>query len=300
MRKHFSNYIEKIADQEDIVFITGDLGYNALENLRDKMSDRFINAGVAEQNMISVAAGIASQGFRVVCYSIAPFIVYRCLEQMRNDVCFHNLPVYIAGNGGGYHYGALGSSHHTLEDLATLSGLPNIRCYVPAFLDDMNTCMDEMFARRQPAYLRLGIGKEMPESLSQTSYGAAPVLNEKAKMTIVAQCPVVNNVIAALASNQEVDLFVVNRMPFTEMPAEMAASIRNTNQVLTVEEHVAVGGIGMAVATLAEKNAISVKRFECLCAQGYPDGLYGNQNFHQQASGLDTTNISNVIASFLE
>src|ERR1700749_2823607 len=92
MRKHFSAYLEQVVtDNDDIVFITGDLGYNALENLAAAMGDRFINAGVAEQNMVGMAAGMASQGFRVICYSIAPFVVYRCLEQIRNDACFHNL-----------------------------------------------------------------------------------------------------------------------------------------------------------------------------------------------------------------
>ena len=100
MRKHFSAFIERVAvENDDVVFITGDLGYNALENLVEKMGKRFINAGVAEQNMVGVAAGMASQGYRVICYSIAPFVVYRCLEQVRNDVCFHNLPVFIVGNG---------------------------------------------------------------------------------------------------------------------------------------------------------------------------------------------------------
>src|SRR3954470_2324434 len=160
MRKHFSTYLEKVASEnDDIIFITGDLGYNALENLATKMGDRFINAGVAEQNMIGVAAGMASQGYRVICYSIAPFVVYRCLEQIRNDVCFHNLPVYIVGNGGGYGYGIMGSSHHAIEDIACLSGLPNMRCFVPAFIEDMKACLDDMFSKRSPAYFRLGLGK---------------------------------------------------------------------------------------------------------------------------------------------
>src|ERR1043165_729856 len=135
MRKHFSTYLENIAaDNPDIVFLTGDLGYNALEGVAAKLGDRFINAGVAEQNMVGMAAGMASQGFEVICYSIAPFVVYRCLEQVRNDVCFHNMPVYVVGNGGGYGYGIMGSSHHAIEDIGTLSGLQNMRCYVPAFI----------------------------------------------------------------------------------------------------------------------------------------------------------------------
>ena len=100
MRKHFSAHIEDLVEaNEDIVFITGDLGFNALENLQRKLGDRFINAGVAEQNMVSMAAGIASRGFRVICYSIAPFAAFRPAEQIRLDVGIHNQNVKIVGNG---------------------------------------------------------------------------------------------------------------------------------------------------------------------------------------------------------
>ncbi|GAA4462326.1 transketolase family protein [Nemorincola caseinilytica] len=302
MRKHFSTYIEQVATaNEDIIFITGDLGYNALENLAAKMGDRFINAGVAEQNMIGMAAGMAYKGYRVICYSIAPFVVYRCLEQVRNDVCFHNLPVYIVGNGGGYGYGIMGSSHHCIEDIACLSGLPNMRCYVPAFVEDMNACMDEMFARRGPAYLRLGLGKPLPAGMTLTDYGAAPAKLQGAGLTIIAQSPVAGNVAAALAASgaaANVDLFIVNRMPLTELPADMRDSITYSRNVLTIEEHIATGGLGQAVSAALHRAALPVNRLTSLCAEGYPCGLYGSQAYHQQQSGLGEDNILRIINSY--
>ena len=106
MRKTFSKIIESvIASNNSSIFITGDLGYNALEGVKEIGGNRFINAGVAEQNMVGVAAGLASAGFEVFTYSIAPFAVYRCYEQIKIDICIHDLPVYIVGNGGGYGYG---------------------------------------------------------------------------------------------------------------------------------------------------------------------------------------------------
>ena len=99
---------------------------------------RFINAGVAEQNMVSVAAGLARQGMRAWAYSIAPFIYARPFEQIRNDVCLHNLPVVLVGNGGGYGYGVMGGTHHALEDYGVLLGLPNLRVYIPAFDGDVS------------------------------------------------------------------------------------------------------------------------------------------------------------------
>jgi len=302
MRKHFSTYIEQVATQnDDVIFITGDLGYNALENLMTAMGDRFINAGVAEQNMVGMAAGMASQGYRVICYSIAPFVVYRCLEQIRNDACFHNLPVYVVGNGGGYGYGIMGSSHHAIEDIGTLSGLPNMRCYVPAFVEDMKTCLGEMFERRGPAYFRLGLGKPMPAYMSLTGFGAATQPNSNARLTIIAQSPVANNLISALDASEHkdaIDVFMINKMPFAAMPPEIAASIRLTKNVLVVEEHIAIGGLGAAVALLASEQALPLSKFVSLRAEGYPNGLYGSQAYHQQLSGLDEQNISRTINSY--
>lgn len=304
MRKEFSTYIEKIATQHnDIVFITGDLGYNALENLATAMGNRFINAGVAEQNMIGVAAGMAYKGYRVICYSIAPFVVYRCLEQVRNDVCFHNLPVYVVGNGGGYGYGIMGSSHHCIEDIACFSGLPNMKCYVPAFVEDLDTCLTDMFDRKRPAYLRLGLGKNRPDYLLPTSFGAATAVHVDAGLTIVAQSPVANNILAALANNpyqQRVDLFIIDHMPFTTLPDTLTQSIRNTGNLLVVEEHIATGGLGQALSALVHTDSLPVHRFVHRHASGYPGGLYGSQSYHQQISGLDESSILQTINSFFQ
>jgi transketolase len=304
MRKEFSTYIEKIATQHnDIVFITGDLGYNALENLAAALGNRFINAGVAEQNMIGVAAGMAYKGYKVICYSIAPFVVYRCLEQVRNDVCFHNLPVFIVGNGGGYGYGIMGSSHHCIEDIACFSGLPNMKCYVPAFVEDLDTCLTDMFSRKGPAYLRLGLGKNMPPYLTPTPFGAATAPHTNAALTIVVQSPVANNVVAALAASdhqQHIDLFVIDHIPITTLPDMLANSIRNSGNVLVVEEHIATGGLGQALSTLIHSAALPVQRFVHRHAVGYPGGLYGSQSYHQQMSGLDESSISQTINSFFQ
>lgn len=302
MRKHFSAFIERVAvENDDVVFITGDLGYNALENLVEKMGKRFINAGVAEQNMVGVAAGMASQGYRVICYSIAPFVVYRCLEQVRNDVCFHNLPVFIVGNGGGYGYGIMGSSHHAIEDMAALSGLPNMHCYVPAFVEDMNACLDEMFTNRRPSYFRLGLGKNMPTNMKLTSYGAATELNSNAGATIIAQSPVANNLVSALKEHpnkDNVDVFIVNRMPINTLPEDMMASIRKTGKVLTIEEHISTGGMGAALSLLVNEGSLPVSKFVSLHAEGYPSGLYGSQAYHQQESGLDEASISRTLNTY--
>jgi transketolase len=268
--------------------------------LRESMGERFINAGVAEQNMIGVAAGMAYQGFKVFCYSIAPFIVYRCLEQFRNDVCFHKLPVFIVGNGGGFGYGIMGSSHHALEDIACLSGLPNVSCYVPAFNDDLQPVLEEIISASGPAYLRLGLGKQSP--VARKNIGTFTEISkvEKPAATIVALGSIVNNVLDALSSSDlkhRFDLFTLQKLPM-ELPEEVIYSIMKSNNILIVEEHKSRGGIGERIALhLLEKN-IPINKFISLSAKDYSDDGYGNQEFHQRNSGLDKESIEGHLRKF--
>jgi transketolase len=133
MRIQFCDAMVARATAPEMMFLTGDLGFMALEPLQAAMGPRFINAGVSEQNMISVAAGMARQGFEVWAYSIAPFCYARPFEQIRNDVTFHKLPVKLVGNGGGYGYGVMGPTHHAIEDYGVLLCLPNMAVYAPVF-----------------------------------------------------------------------------------------------------------------------------------------------------------------------
>src|ERR1700690_4263692 len=164
MRTIFSSTLLHRAQQSDFVFLTGDLGFMALEPVQRAAGPRFINAGVAEQNMVSVAAGLARGGLRPWVYSIAPFVFARPFEQIRNDVCLHNLPVTLVGNGGGYAYGVMGATHHALEDYGVLLTLPNMTAYVPAFGEDVRWAGSRIEPSRQPAFLRLG-RDEKPKDL---------------------------------------------------------------------------------------------------------------------------------------
>src|SRR6516165_12065869 len=118
--------VTRSVQNKNMIFLTGDLGFMALEPLREAMGEGFVNAGVAEQNMITVAAALAAQNLEVWIYSIAPFMYARPFEQIRNDICFHNLPVKMIGNGGGYGYGVMGPTHHAIDDYGALLTLPGM------------------------------------------------------------------------------------------------------------------------------------------------------------------------------
>jgi len=303
MRKEFSNTMEQLAMEDDsIVFITGDLGYNALENLKAKLGKRFINAGVAEQNMVGVAAGFAHKGYKVFCYSIAPFIVYRCLEQFRNDVCFNNLPVFLVGNGGGYGYGIMGSSHHTLEDIACLSGLQNANVWVPAFADEVEPVLQQIVSDARPAYLRLGAGKTTPDNAYLS--GSFKVIHRgtQAETTVFVLGPVANNVLSALSSAPELaeKVNVITALHFPlNLENDVLELVRNAPNVLVAEEHISTGGLAQQLSVQLLERGIFPRSFKSLKAEGYPNGKYGSQSYHQKLSGLDPDSIISNINQLL-
>jgi len=290
MRKEFSATIEKLAlADEKVIFITGDLGYNALENLQDAMGKRFINAGVAEQNMVGVAAGMAYKGYKVFCYSIAPFVVYRCLEQFRNDVCLHNLPVFLVGNGGGYGYGIMGSTHHAIEDLACLSSLQNVKTWIPAFSDEVEPVLEQILYEKSPAYLRLGVGGITPQGATLSGSLKKITQNPGANTAIFALGPIVSNVQKAIQQAELqnfCEVYTALTLPLDLTPA-VVESLRDIENILVVEEHVSIGGLGQQLSVQLMEAGIRPKSFKSLTAQGYPNGRYGTQSYHQAQSGLD-------------
>lgn len=301
MRKEFAAAIERIAQEDDkIVFITGDLGYNALENVVAALGPRFINAGVAEQNMVGMAAGMAYRGYKVFCYSIAPFAVYRCLEQFRNDVCLHRMPVFLVGNGGGYGYGIMGSTHHAIEDLACLSSLQNVNTYIPAFADEVAPMLNQIVAEARPAYLRLGAGAKTPDGAEAFGTFKRIVRAEAPVGTVVALGPVVANVLTALQDELLTGQFDVYTA--TNLPLDLSADLAHHwagRPLLVVEEHVSVGGLAGQLSVQLLTHGAAPGHFTSLSAQGYPNGRYGDQQYHQQLSGLDPASIARHLSSLL-
>lgn len=156
MRNAFIQELVALARRNpQIALIVGDLGYSVIEAFADEFPDRFINAGVAEQNMAGLAAGMASEGYHVFMYSIANFPTFRCAEQIRNDIAYHNLPVTVVAVGGGLAYGALGYSHHAVQDYALMRTMPNMMIAAPGDPMETRACLRYLIANPGPSYLRL-------------------------------------------------------------------------------------------------------------------------------------------------
>ena len=147
--------IKEAQNNRNIYLTTGDLGYRSFEEFSNKFTSRFINCGVAENNMVGIGAGLSLINKKVFVYSIAPFLVFRSLEQIRNNICHNNLDVKLIGGGGGFSYGALGMSHHAIEDISIMRTFPNIRVFAPCDKIEVKAILDKMIQDPKPSYLRI-------------------------------------------------------------------------------------------------------------------------------------------------
>jgi len=214
----------------------------------------------------------------------------RPLEQIRNDVCLHDLPVRLVGNGGGYAYGVMGATHHALEDYGILLTLPHLRVYVPAFAADLSPIVDRILVSPHPAYLRLG-RDEKPADFRVPSYAPWRQLIQGNGPTLVVVGPLAGGYLSAITKldhTKRPKLWVLSELPIRaeEIPAEFFADLRASGRLILAEEHVAHGGAGEALAALLLARGEAPKRFTHLSALGYPSGLYGSQGFHRKESGL--------------
>ena len=301
MRVSISAALTARAAKPDFVFLTGDLGYDALEPLREAMQGRFINAGISEQNMISVAVGLAGAGLDPWCYSIAPFLYARPFEQIRNDACLHRLPVRLVANGGGYGYGVMGATHHAIEDYGALLSLQHMRVFVPAFAEDIVPLVELASSIREPIYYRLG-RSEKPADYHLAPYSPWRRLVSGPAGVVLAVGPLAGSLLSAAlqsSENARPTVWVVTELPVTveTLPEEFLDDVDVTGNLLVAEEHVRHGGVGETLAALLLEHGRLPKRYRLRCAAGYPSGTYGSQTFHRKESGLDAESIlSDLVA----
>ena len=294
MRTAFINQlIEEAKTNSEIFLIVGDLGYSVVEPFATAFPDRFLNAGIAEQNMTGIAAGLAMEGYNVFTYSIGNFPTLRCMEQIRYDVCYHNLSVKIVAVGGGYAYGALGVSHHTTEDLGMLRTIPNLTVCAPGDPVEARLITSHFCNTNQPGYLRLGKAGEpiIHSSAAAISFGKIlPVINGTGTAVLVT-----GGILSYAANyikehNLNWSLYSVPVIKPMDV-ISLADIAKKYSQLITMEEHQQSGGFGSAVLeTLNEiRNGKLIDSIPSLKIIAIPDkfiGYAGTQDFLRKEAGL--------------
>jgi transketolase len=237
----------------DVILLTADLGYSVLERFAEALPAQYVNVGVCEQAMVGIAAGLALSGRRVVLYSIANFPTLRCLEQLRNDVCYHDLPVTVIAVGGGLAYGAQGYTHHGVEDLGIMAMLPNMAVASPADPLEAVALLPQLLDRRRPAYLRLGRSGEpvLHAPGTAVTLEQAIMLRRGGDIALLATGPILGRALAAaeVLASRGVSASVLSFPGFRPLDeAAVLAAARAHRALLTIEEHSVSGGFGTRVA----------------------------------------------------
>jgi len=302
MRTAFIKTLMESAEKdENIYLLTGDLGFSVFEDFTRKFPERYINCGVAEQNMIGVAAGLALSGKKPIVYSIIPFIVMRPFEQIRNDICIQNLDVKIVGVGGGLSYGSLGSTHHAIEDLAIMRALPRMAVLAPADPIETALSVKAMLKLKGPVYLRLGKSKE--ENIHQKPFkfkiGKGNVVKNGKDITIIGTGPIVKSAILAaelLEKENNLSIRIIS-MP-TLKPLDkniIIKAAKETKAIFTVEEHNIIGGLGEGVATILAEFSNKKVSFKRIGINDHFVKKVGNQNYLKEKEGISPNGIKKII-----
>ena len=293
MREAFFDELLRLAEQgKNVALVVGDIGFSVVERFADRFPERFVNAGVAEQNMMGLAAGMASEGVHVFVYSIANFPTFRCAEQIRNDVDYHRLPVTVVAVGGGLAYGNLGYSHHAVQDYGLLRAMPNMLIAAPGDPMEVRACMSYLGSNPGPSYLRLGKAGELclHEKLPVLAPGQwLRVSGERDADRTILTTGAALSVAMKLRSSQRYSDYAVHSLPLWGMGHKHAqiAQVERWAKVHTFEDHLADCGFGswLREAVSVDRSEFNL-RIETSSLDPKVCGMVGNRETLERLGGL--------------
>ena len=297
MRNAFAAEITSLAQENPhLVLLSGDIGNKLFDKFKQIDHRRFFNCGVAEANMMGVAAGMALCGLRPVIYTITPFTTTRCFEQIRVDVCYHHVPVIIVGTGSGLSYAELGPTHHSLEDLAILRTLPGMSVLAPCDATELRLALRAALLQNGPVYIRIGKKGEPAihkEDSPDFCIGEALVIRAGSEVALLSAGTIMPEVLKAADRLQALGISaeVVSFHSIKPLDAEyLASAARRFKLILTIEEHGLIGGLGGAIAEWKAATNASIRQVSI----GTPDVFMhevGSQEYARAKYGLVSENI---------
>ncbi len=300
MRRAFIETLVELAARDERIFLlTADLGYMALESFADAFPERFVNVGVAEQNMVGIATGLAESGYLPFVYSIATFAALRPYEFIRNGPVSHKLPVRVIGVGGGFEYSHNGLSHFALEDIAVMRTQPALRVVAPADAPQTRTALEKTWNLEGPVYYRLGKDEKarVPGLNSAFSLDDVDIVKEGADCLVIStggiSCEAAEAV--ALASTKSVDCAHAVLSSLSPLPmAALKRLLQNYRSVVSVEAHYARGGLFSLASEVVAEHDLNCRIFRC-AVEEMPDGVTGDLPFMYEKNGLSPGCIADKI-----
>ena len=299
MREIFINSLLTHARQDKkVILVTGDLGFGVLEKFSQELPNQFINAGVSEQNMTGMSAGLALEGHNVFTYSIGNFPNLRCLEQIRNDVVYHNLSVNIVAVGGGLSYGALGMSHHAIEDISIMRTFPGLQVFAPCDKVETLAILNKMISEPLPTYIRIDKSKKNIECNEPFILGHLRKIRNGKKIAIIGYGSILEEALAASETLTKIDIDCAVYSAHTLKPfyqKSLINLVKNYDVILTLEEHVTTGGLGSLVSDIFVENKIFPKYFFKLNLLDKYSPVVGSREFLRAYYKIDSLSIIHFV-----
>ena len=302
MRDTFAKEMTELAkERNDICLLSGDIGNRMFDKYQDIAPQRFINCGIAEANMMSMAAGMALSGLRPVVYTIAPFTTTRCLEQIRTGVAYHEAPVVIVGTGSGLSYAELGATHHSLEDMAILRSIPNLQVCAPADSLELAAQLREAVRSGNPTYIR--IGKKGEPNLfgknEELGIGKAHLLKPGKHVLLIGVGPILSEALAAQKGlmAKGIELAIASMGSIKPLDTKFLQSMVAANYEvwISLEEHHQSGGLGSALLEWLSENQVTSVQLKRMGISDHFIHKLGIQSYVRKAEGLNSQAIAKLV-----
>ena len=304
MRNAFARAMTELAhERSDVCLLSGDIGNRMFDRYKEVAPSRFLNCGIAEANMMSMAAGMALSGLRPVVYTITPFTTTRCLEQIRVGVAYHQAPVVIVGTGSGLSYSELGATHHSLEDMAILRSIPNMNVCAPADSLELVAQLRQAIASGQPTYIRIG-KKGEPDLLSDQrtlGIGKANLLKPGQKILLLGIGPILSEALQAstMLKQQGIEMAVASMSSIKPLDHQFLKQrvAEGYSQWISLEEHHQKGGLGSALLEWLSEQQVNIVQLKRMGIVDHFVHQLGAQSYVREAEGLNAAGIVNLVQS---
>jgi transketolase len=293
MRGDFFDKLHKeMKKNEKIFFLMGDTGYNLVEPLFEEFPDRTLNIGVAEQNLIGIAAGLCNLGYKPICYGISNFLIHRCLEQIRNDLCMHDYPVTLVGTSTGLDNGALWATHYVVDDIACVKPFPNMHIYSPSSVESINQIFDEVIKLPHPSYVRI-TKKSFKENIQTEQINHFVIKNENSKILIISHGRMTGNAVEASKISGKISVFAMDKIKPLDIEFVRILT-KNYKKIIILEDNFNSGLFNSFAQIMIELHINDVKAYSISPKEDYGNNV-GDTEYLDNQFGLTPQKICEFI-----
>ena len=295
MRANFFELLkEEMKNDKSLFLIIADQGLGLIEAIQEEFPDRFINVGIAEQNMIGVAAGLCNVGFRPFCYTISNFLTERSFEQIRNDICFHKYPITLIGASTGFDNGKLGPTHQIIDDIGCIKVLPNMNIYSPCSIKSISMIFEEIIKNKEPAYVRIGKGSYDIEPI-EDNINHMVVKSDNSDILVITHGTVLKNCVEAAKIDNNFSIFCMNKIKPLDKE-KIKELFEKYSKIVVVEDHFVTSGLYNSLCQCLVEMQLQKTRLYSIGTPEKYENIVGDRDYFADRYGYSSLKISQFVS----